>query len=86
MNSISDFLGKFSQFQDNQSRIKKTISSIIQNISGMDIPETNIDIIEDRVYLKVHPAILNEILIHKSVVLTEIEKKTKKMYRIIGLS
>ncbi len=86
MNSISDFLGKFSRFQDNQSQIKKTISNIIQNISGIAIPETSIEIREDSIRFRVHPAILNEILLHKSVVLTEIEKQTKKRYRIIGLS
>lgn len=85
MNSISDFLGKFSRFQDTQSQIKKTISETIQNISGVYIPETNIEVREDTVRFRVHPALLGEILLHKSVVLAEIEKKTKKRYRIIGL-
>ncbi len=86
MNSISDFLGKFSRFQDDQSHIKETISEIIQNISGVRIPEKNIEVREDCVRFRVHSALLNEILFHKSVVLAEIEKKTKKRYRIIGLS
>jgi hypothetical protein len=86
MDSIVNFLGKFSHFYQEQSQVKKIISDTVQKINGLSIPETAIEVKQEIIRLRVHPAILNEILLHKTTLLMEIEKQTKKKYRIIGLS
>ncbi len=71
MFNISQFFEKFLKLQKNNQLLKDFLRSTIKEISGVAITEENLDLREDKVFLKCRPIVRNQIFMHKE----NIEKK-----------
>jgi len=65
MLSISQFFQKFSALRKNNEFIKHTIQSAIKEISGVEIKLEDLDLKEEKVYLKCSPIMRNQIFMYK---------------------
>ncbi len=85
MNPIGDYLEKFFISHTAQLSIKSTISIVIKNITGINIPESLIGVRNQSIHLNVHPVVLSELFLHKQKLITELKKETSIHYTIVGL-
>ncbi len=73
MISISGFFEKFLKLQKSNGLIKELLRETIKEISGVSIKTEDLDLKEDRVYLKCSPIFRNEIFMYRE----PIEEKLK---------
>ena len=74
MFNISKFLDKFFKNIESIDLYKKQILEIIKKETQLDIPNKDIEIKNNIVYLKTSSAISNKIFIYKSKILEEINE------------
>ena len=68
MFNISSFLEKFTKLHKNNEAIKQTLLSTIKEASGVSLKPTDLDLKEEKVYLKCSPIMRNQIFMHKEVI------------------
>ncbi|MEK7642561.1 MAG: hypothetical protein AAB392_02070 [Patescibacteria group bacterium] len=82
MLSISQFFEKFKKLQKNDKLLKQTLILTIKEISGAIIKEENLDIKEEKVYLKTSPIVRNQIFMYKEKIENSL-KDQKVFFKLI---
>lgn len=73
MKNLSSFLEKFKSFLLSDKNQKNAISNVIFNIVGVILDHKNIDIKNNKIYIKTSPIIKNQIFMSKTKILSELK-------------
>ena len=74
MFNISSFLEKFLKLDKTNGQLRQTLLVIIKEVSGVEIKNEDLDLKEEKVYLKCSPIFRNQIFMYKG----KIEEKLRE--------
>lgn len=75
---IGDFLDKFKNLEPSDKFIKDAFVAVIKELFDEEITENELEIQNQTIYLRVHPALKSEIYIKKARTLELLHKKLNK--------
>ncbi len=84
MNNIGSLLSVFENLLKSEAGSKKIIEEVFQDVLGVKLDSSKINVEEFRLYLDVHPVIKNEITLHREELLERLKSKTGKSFDSIN--
>lgn len=77
MNNLGDYLKKFEVFLETPKAQKGAVIKAIKSVSGIDIPDSDIEMKEGTVYIKGSPAVKNELFMYRKKIIKELDESLK---------
>jgi len=78
MDNISSLLLKFRRLINDDGDLRKVISEILKEITGIEIKAESIRLKERSIFISCPPAVGSEVFLRKTELISKIREKTKK--------